>query len=332
MGITTTQLEYHQQQINNASTDAAKLIAISDYYNYLEVQSDAYGALGYAVANDTEGFGRIANDMLRSGGFENQIADVRLALALEDIEQREANIIGGGSGSLSEQEIADYHYNVFEGPSINIPAEHAGMALFEFTPGISWIDVGVTGNIDGVALTQALASHGLSNLLAAGDYESANGIDFGDALTNLAAGLGSPLGEAQAEFNLGLTADGALDVGLATGSAPILSLGALADLLTSLSGYLDSIEDRYNDWFGETQPTPTPEAAIDGTDTGTPYVVNAWYKIESTATRGETFDLENPITITHVNGQVTQFDTPIFTSDYQNYVAANDNVSVALAA
>ncbi len=72
-----------------------------------------------------------------------------------------------------------------------------------------------------------------------------------------------------------------------------------------------------------TQPTPTPEAAIDGTDTGTPYVVNAWYKIESTATRGETFDLENPITITHVNGQVTQFDTPVFTSDYQSYVAAN---------
>ncbi len=65
---------------------------------------------------------------------------------------------------------------------------------------------------------------------------------------------------------------------------------------------------------------------LSGTDTGTPYVVNAWYKIESTATRGETFDLENPITITHVNGQVTQFDTPVFTSDYQNYVAANDNV------
>ncbi len=101
----------------------------------------------------------MANDVLEAAGGSLKKDVVRKALALEDIDLRRTDLNASGDGVLTSEEISDYHYAVFEDPSINLPREAWGGALFEEFGGTgSWVKVAQSGDlsdVDMIAVTDA---------------------------------------------------------------------------------------------------------------------------------------------------------------------------------
>lgn len=181
-------IESHLTTLRNASTAILQQQAIENYYNYLSSQNVTYASLGLQVATNVGGFGSFANDILTSAGYGNKIADVKIALAIADADLRNQNLLSNGSGILNARTIADYHYDVYESPTIGIPRAAWGGAFYEEFVGTgSWLELGTTGYILAGDVSGAINLY-LNDLFQ--DQPDRNGVDIGDAVSYLRGAVG----------------------------------------------------------------------------------------------------------------------------------------------